>query len=167
MPGPGRPKKLRNDPSIRPVDGVAPFFAVRNRDPERKYVFVPKSATEHGVDHYHYLGYEVETYREGGPFLAMGPKNKDKLNGLEIESRGQILMSISKEDADRIDQFGADGTSGQNAADEQQKRMLNAPGRMVDLMRGIDYRANNGDKAMYLEAEKGSFMSSVSGDDHG
>jgi hypothetical protein len=46
----GRPKK-RIDPPSRPVDGVAPYFAVRDQDKSRKYVFVPKSATEYGVEH--------------------------------------------------------------------------------------------------------------------
>ena len=154
-------KKTRIDPPTRPVDGVAPFFAVRNQDPSRKYVFVPKSATEHGVDHYTYLGYEVETYQESGPFLAMGKK---PAVGTEIESRGQILMSIPLERWEQLQEYGADGTSGQNAADEQQKRMLNSGKAVTDTMRGLDFRTRSGARGIYLNAEEGSFMAPVMGD---
>ncbi len=157
----GRPKKKRIDPPIRPVDGVAPYFAVRDQDKSRKYVFVPKSATEHGVDHYTYLGYEVETFREDGPHLAMGRKGAP---GTEIESRGQVLMSIALEDWERLQEYGADGSSGQHAADLQQARMLNSKKAITDLTRGLDFRGSSG-PAFYLQAEQGSMQTSVGDSD--
>lgn len=153
------PKRI--DPPIRPVDGAAPYFAVRNKDPNRKYVFVPKSATEYGVDHYNYLGYVVETYQKDGPYLAMGKKKAD---GTEIEARGQVLMSVELERWEQIQEYGEDGISGQRAADEQQKRMLNSGKAVNDLMRGIRYRSG-GDSFLQLEAERGSFISPVGDSD--
>ncbi len=161
----------RLDPAPRPIDGGIPYFNVVNKDPDREYVWVYKAAQEFGIEHYQYQGYEIERYTDGdGPRPAMVPIDREtglptKTNGTVIESRGNVLMSISKAQHEEIYQNGPDGVSGQKAADMQQKRMLDPSKQMKDAFRGINPRSRNEGNKLDLEFDKDSLASIPVGED--
>ena len=163
----------RLDPAPRPIDGQLPYFNVQNKDPDREYVWVYKAASDFVIEHYAYQGYVMEQHREGGPCPAMSLSIDDKTgkpidrNGMVIESRGNVLMSVSKERHQEIYLHGSDGVSGQLAADAQAKRMLDPSKHERDSMRGINPRTKNGDVAFYAESDKGSIASIPVGDEDG
>ena len=149
----------RLDPAPRPIDGALPYFNVLNKDPSREYVWVYKAATDYGPEHYSYLGYELERYSDNGPRPAMASVDMEtgltlKPSGTVIESRGNVLMSVSKARFNDILDNGSDGVSGQNAANRQEKAMLNHAKHVKDSMRGINPRAAQG---VSVESDKGSF----------
>jgi len=155
----------RLDPAPRPIDGAIPYFNVKNKDPDRFYIWVNKAAQDFGLEHYLYLGYEIERYREGGPCPAM--RVLDTENGAVIESRGNVLVSISKEAHDEITQNGTDGVSGQKAADDMERRLLDRRKHEKDSMRGINPRLRNGEDAFSVEFEKGAYASIPVGEQDG
>lgn len=160
-------KSVRIDPPQRPIDGAIPFFNVVGKDPGREYVWVYKAAgTDFSVEHYEYLGWEVECYRAGGPRPAVvSVKKLEERNGQPIESRGNVLMSIPKERHREIVENGDDGVSGQKAADIQESRLLDRSKQMKDTMRGIHPRLR--DAGFDVEIDKGSAMAELptSGED--
>lgn len=159
----------RLDPAPRPIDGALPFFKVINKSPDREYVWVYKAAgTDYGIEHYSYLGYVLEKYSDTGPRPAMMAVDPDtglprKPDGTVIESRGNVLMSIGKEQHQQIVQFGADGISGQHAADLQQRRMLDPAKTEKDSMRGINPRNRSGDEIVSVESDRGAIAAIPTG----
>ncbi len=154
-------KAQRLDPAPRPIDGALPFFNVLHKDPKREYVWVYKAATDYGIEHYSYLGYSLERYSDTGPrpaMMAVDPETGEprKPDGTVIESRGNVLMSVSKEKHEYIYQNGSDGVSGQRAADVQAKRMLDHTKHERDSMRGINPRNRNGDAVFSVETDPGA-----------
>lgn len=154
-------KAVRIDPPQRPIDGAIPYFDVVGKDPTREYVWVYKAAgSEFGVEHYEYLGWEIENYREGGPRPRMVlAKKLATLNGQVIESRGNVLMSIDKERHQEIVETGDDGVSGQQRADEMERRLLDRTKHMKDAMRGINPRLR--DAGFSVEFDKNSTMADL------
>lgn len=149
-------KAVRIDPPQRPLDGGIPYFNVKDKDPEREYVWVYKAAgADFNVEHYEYMGWEIETYRAGGPRPAIMLSGKaEKLNGQVIESRGNVLMSIAKTRHEEIVEQGDDGVSGQKMADVMERRLLDRTKHMKDAMRGINPRLR--DAGFDVEFDKGS-----------
>ena len=149
-------KAVRIDPENRPLDGAIPFFDVAGKDPTREYLWVYKAAgLDFNVEHYEGMGWDVESYRTGGPRLRMMSVAKlEKLNGQVIESRGNVLMSISKERHQEIVANGDDGVSGQKRADDMERRLLDRTKHMKDAMRGINPRLR--DAGFEVEFDKGS-----------
>lgn len=149
-------KAVRIDPPQRPLDGGIPYFNVKDKDPDREYVWVYKAAgADFNVEHYEYMGWEVECYREGGPRPAIMLAGKaQKLNGQVIESRGNVLMSIAKTRHEEIVENGDDGVSGQKMADVMERRLLDRTKHMKDAMRGINPRLR--DAGFDVEFDKGS-----------
>lgn len=172
-----RPKKntaSRLDPAPRPIDGGIPYFNVVNKDPSREYVWVYKAASEYGVEHYSYQGYRLERYTDAeGPRPAMVQIDLEtgepkKPNGQVIESRGNVLMSIAKEQWNEIYQNGSDGVSGQKAADLQQRRMLDPNKQIKDAFRGINARSRDGEgNKIGLKFDEGALASIPTGDEDG
>lgn len=154
-------KTVRIDPPQRPIDGAIPYFDVVNKDPSREYVWVYKAAgSEFGVEHYEYLGWELESYSDGGPRPRMVlAKKLVELNGKVIESRGNVLMSIPKERHQEIVEHGDDGVSGQKRADEMEQRLLDRTKHMKDAMRGINPRLR--DAGFAVEFDKGSSLADL------
>lgn len=154
-------KSVRIDPPQRPIDGGIPYFNVKDKDPSREYVWVYKaSGADFNVEHYEYMGWEIESYRAGGPRPAIMLAGKvDKLNGQVIESRGNVLMSISKERHQEIVAQGDDGNSGQERADAMDSRLLDRSKQMKDTMRGIHPRLR--DAGFGVEIDKGSAMAEL------
>lgn len=130
---PRRASTRRKDPQSRDARGLV-FGGLLNADPNRKYVRVPKSG-RFGVDYYEFLGYEVETVREGGPKLAGIRTAQD---GQPIGYLDTVLMSISLEAWEDLEQHGRDGSGGQARADLIEDRILDK-GRLAfdDPSRGI------------------------------
>ena len=150
----------RIDPKPRPIDGGIPFFNVKDKEPGRFYIWVYKAApgADFGVEHYSYLGYELERYRDGGPSPVISLLGED-LNGKVIEMRGHVLMSCSKERHEEIEQVGIDGVSGQKVADERDDRMIDKNKYLKDAMRGINPRTRNGERGVYAEGTDGALAS--------
>lgn len=154
-------KSVRIDPPQRPLDGGIPYFNVKDKSPDREYIWVYKAAgADFNVEHYEYLGWEVECYREGGPRPAIMLAGKAaKLNGQVIESRGNVLMSISKERHQEIMELGYDSGSGQKGADAMERRLLDRTKQIKDTMRGIHPRLR--DAGFDVEIDKGSAMAEL------
>ena len=155
-------KAVRIDPPQRSLDGGIPYFNVKGKDPEREYVWVYKAAgSDFNVEHYEYLGWEVESYRTGGPRPAIMLAGKaEKLNGQVIESRGNVLMSISKVRHQEIVENGdGNGGLGQSHADKLDARLLDRNKQMKDTMRGIHPRLR--DAGFGVEIDRGSAMSEL------
>ena len=171
MPRAAKKTAKRIDPPARPIDGALPYFNVQNKDPGREYVWVYKAAQDFGVEHYLYMGWEMERYREGGPLPSIRPVKIDDngqeedLNGRVIESRGNVLMSMDKAKHAQMVEYGADGVSGQHAADERDSRLLDKTKHMKDAMRGINPRLKNGDKGFGIEATDGAIAAIPVGED--
>ena len=138
---------MRRDPPHRFNDVTASWSRLRGKDPGRFYVFVYKGSLEQGPDYYESIGYDYETWREGGvqPFGKSDP-------GSVIERRGHILMSCTLEHKQELEQHGADGISGQAHIDEIDKRMINNRGGR-DPMRGL--KGRGGDQYMTTIDETG------------
>ena len=128
-----KPVKRRVDPKPRRApDGVLPLDKLRGADPKKHYVYVSKAAREMGPDYYESIGYAVERAVEGGVRSAAG---KIVGEGAVIEVMGCVLMSISLEDREKIEQFGIDGVSGQRHIDDIEKKIVKPGG--VDGLRGM------------------------------
>jgi hypothetical protein len=114
-----RASTRRKDPQSRDARGLV-FGGLLNHDPNRKYVRVPKSG-RFGVEYYEFLGYEIETKREGGPRFA-GIKTAQ--DGEPVSYLDTVLMSMSLEQWQELDQHGHDGSRGQAYADIIEERIL-------------------------------------------
>lgn len=120
----------RVDPVSRRVDGVAGWLDLVNKDPSRHYVFAYDLDSMCGRSYLASLGYKVEKLSETGVRL----RNGDTGNvGDPITWRGNVLMSISKEERDAIDH---DGKEWANRVERQIVRREDVD----DLLRGIRYR---------------------------
>lgn len=120
-------KSKRADIPSRPTDGDLRRDRVKNKDPERDYVFVDPRLEQFGVGDYMSLGYAVEKRRAGGPRPEIEPP--DVVDGAEIRQMGTVLMSRSKAVGQR--EFKAQ----QDYADEIDKKILKPGG--VDGLRGL------------------------------
>ena len=172
MPVAKKKSPARIDPAPRPIDGALPYFNVANKEPDREYVWVYKATQDYGVDHYHGLGYRIERYRDGGPRpglvqIDIETGNPKKEDGSVIESRGNVLMSIEKARYQEIYQSGADGVSGQKAADILERRMVDYSKHEKDSMRGINNRSRDGSEKVSVEFDKGTIASIPVGDEDG
>lgn len=120
----------RVDPVPRRVDGVSGWLELDGKDPSRHYVFAYDLDQMCGRPYLASLGYQVEKYREGGVKV----KNGDTGNpGDPIMFRGHVLMSISNEQRQAIDQ---DGQAWANRVEEKIVRRHDVD----DLLRGIRHR---------------------------
>lgn len=153
---------VRKDPTPRPVNAGSPYFELTNPEPERRYVWVSKSAEEHGISYYEGLGYEPVRYRQGG---VKGRLMKALQPGDAIESRGMVLMQTTAERAQEIYEFGDDGQSGQRGADAIEKRMFQAKKAAAELNRRIEERSREGNRYFEIRAEEGSIASIPNGDE--
>lgn len=123
----------RKDPRSRDPRGVT-FGGLINEDPTRRYVRANKTG-HYNVEFYEWLGYEVETMREGGTRFA-GAKTAQP--GEAVTWMDTVLMSIDIEAWQEIVDYGADGQSGQAYADMIEDRILDKNSLGVDdPMRGI------------------------------
>jgi hypothetical protein len=127
-------KPLRKDPKPRHLDGSAVWGLLKNRDPDKHYVYVNKGDAESFAT-YDAAGYEIETLTQMGVRPAGGKTGK---LGEAIEVRGMVLMSISKDRFNEIEQFGVDGNSGQSEADRLEQMILDRRG--FDPLRGQHQR---------------------------
>ena len=127
-------KSLRSDPRPRAVDGVNTGTKLKNRDPDREYVWVYEAPNDVGVDHYLSLGYDIEKWRPEG--VQTISRSDQRHEGDLIKFRGHILMSCTKEQKEELELHGSDGVSGQAEADEIERRIVRKRG-LQDLLRGI------------------------------
>lgn len=148
----------RTDPSRRPLDGVSPHLQVNNKDPDRFYTWVYMNGT--AVSEYESMGYEEETFREGGPKLF----GKQGALGSPMIRDGNVLMSVSKERKREIELYGAYGTAespngGQVDADALEQRIVKQRGGLDPLrgMTGLRGRAS-GEPIMAVENESSGLL---------
>gem|GEM_PF-6317227 len=124
----------RRDPSPRPTTGGALWGHIQNADPTREYRWVSKF-DQNALAHYKLSGFTVERYRPDGPMPMSWLGDNHEVNEL-VEQGDMVLMSVSKERAEEIRQYGHDGEGGQAQADEEEKMLITNRGAM-DPMRGI------------------------------
>lgn len=130
--------KVRQDPKPRLVDGAKGKDRLVGADPDRKYVWANRSDAS-GEQYYEGLGYRVERRAANGgdgvrPWARVTCKP-----GEPIEMSGHVLMSIAREDADRIEREGDGDSIGQDGCDAIEKQLINRKSGMhgSDPMRGI------------------------------
>jgi hypothetical protein len=122
--------KKRKDPRARHVEGVRNRLV--NPDPNKKYVWAFKGNAEYGPEDYENMGYNQEVYRKGGVTCSM----KTSKEGQPVEWMDHILMSIDKDGADYIEDYGLNGDSGQYRADEIEDYIIDKKRGGVDRLRG-------------------------------
>lgn len=121
----------RSDPKERNLsgqgidrDGQPRWLKLLNRDPNREYAFAYKAGTDtESVSYFESLGYVIERWsaEEDGLRLAAGRTSHHK--GEPIEYRGHVLMSIEREELERIRKFGPDGNTGSQLTDIMERKV--------------------------------------------
>ena len=129
----GLPKRTAIKP--RHFDHSANWLKLKNRDPNKKYVFASQSSHDTGVDYYAELGYQVEETSEHG--VGLGATRVKRKSGADIEMRGMTLMSISCDDYEEMVEFGEDGNTGQAQADIMERKISKGFGSENNLHREI------------------------------
>ena len=120
-------KTRRSNMMPRPTDGDLQRDKLKNKDPDRDYVFVDPRLEQFGTADYQSKGYVVETRRAGGvaPVIA----NNEVAEGSEIRQMGCVLMSRPKA-------IGKKEYADQQAyADAIDERILKPGG--IDSLRGV------------------------------
>lgn len=124
----------RKDPKPRHTDGAAPWAKLKNRDERLHYTYVyAGDGVDHGPDYYRSIGYEPVEYSADGVAPVAGVTGNP---GDQIEMRGHVLMACTLERKAEIDQYGPDGVSGQELADEIEEVMIDNRGGL-DHLRGL------------------------------
>lgn len=132
-------KTERVDPPRKTAGTVLRATALDNQDPNKHYVWASLTNEIQGVpavDYYEAIGYEIEKHKPGGVVSGLGRTARERKQGQNIEQYGCVLMSCSLERKAEIDQFGANGDGGQEAASELEDKYLKKGGR--DLLRGMN-----------------------------
>ncbi len=156
-------KKIRKDPTLKPINSGSPYFDLVNQDPTKKYTWVYKAAPEMGVDYYRdAMGYEPVQFVKGGVKPRVG---KLLEHGQYIEAMGHILMCCSQERATEIQENGIDGQSGQVYADQVERKMRNSDKSIAELSKNVAFRSAQGSEYFSMEAEKGSIAMPDTGAD--
>jgi hypothetical protein len=145
----------RVDPKPRLIDNVLPWQRLKNKDERRHYVLVNERMNgEFDVSYYEALaeglglpredGYVVEVRKPGGVTLAAGVTAEE---GQPIRFRGMILMSCPKAFKKLLEDFGDDGQSGQEGANERDRLYKKNKGTYESLAdvrgRGISVHTKN------------------------
>ncbi len=129
-------KPGRSDPRRRRRDGASAKFAIKNAEPGYKYCWVYKNTEDQGVEYYESIGWDIVRATPNGVSSGAGKVVKD---GSVMEQGGYVLMSISQEDWDDLQQVGADGDTGQDLFDKIEKKIIDPRGGM-DPARGMSSR---------------------------
>lgn len=135
MPPSPRPKNIpprRDPPKRKAFFGYDPT-KLQNPDPRKRYKFVDPSARMEGVESHLSRGWEIESRHAEGPVLARG--NESKM-AEPITLEGLVLMSISREEAERIDREGQYGQGGQELLDEIDNQIANPRGGGYEGLHG-------------------------------
>jgi len=137
------PKKTRREdpPKIGAVEGICPWFQIRNPDPGKRYVWANGAAAEDigGPDYYSAIGYEPVKFSDRGPRPgAYGSKLRD---GDPVMIRGYLLMQIDAEQYAAIEERGVDGVTGKRHAREIRDKIVSKKdARGLFGMHGISSR---------------------------
>lgn len=114
------------------------MFDLEDRDPASHYVWAYKGDQASGSDYYLQLGYEPVLWSDGG----VRPRGRRGTNGTEIERMGHVLMRISLEERQRIEEEGIDGQGGLRMVRQRQERILK---QSNSLLRDMAIRGRDGD----------------------
>lgn len=132
-------KPERKDPKRRALDGGTRGNALINRDDENwRYCYVPPAS----IPYYRSLGYEVATYEGPGTCRPVTmPENTEP--GTVMTHLDQTLMRMPADNWEDLQQYGADGESGQALFDQMEAQLNNQP---IDTngLRGIRFEAEPG-----------------------
>jgi len=137
MAGGARPRVAspirRRDPNRRNTQaGVDPTKLIRT-DPLRKYKLVhPDDRSTNSVRNHEHRGWEIERGTKGGVMLERGACSKE---GEAIEMDGYVLMSIAREEFERIEREGYYGNGGQESLDDIEDQIID-PSGPIDASRG-------------------------------
>jgi len=122
-------KRTRKDPTARPGNGQAQtakgesgWFKLIDADPRMVYRWVYKVGEEtNSVPYYESIGYDV--VRRAAGEVRPAVFNRNIKVGDPWEARSHVLMSVSMERFQEIEQFGDDGNGGQANADFWENRI--------------------------------------------
>jgi len=115
----------RVDPPAQRTDLGFDQTSLVKADPNKRYKFVSDTMAESGVEAHEADGWEVERYEDGGVKLLRG---KTARPGEPVTLYGQVLMSISKAEGERIEREGYLGGLGQNYLDRVRDAMTTRNG---------------------------------------
>lgn len=136
----------RHDPSPRSLDGLTPQLALdkESKDPKRRYKLCWK-AGEGGlsIEYFEYVGWEVETYRDGGPRFLLQRKGDVKA-GHPMERMGHVLMSIPLELFEQIEEHGALGIGGLAISRQRDDMIFNGQAIDADPIGGENFPGMDG-----------------------
>lgn len=133
---------VRVDPRPRPL--VGNWTTIKNRRPDRFYIWVNKEDTTTGVDYYLSLGMvsaENETLEFvvnkkgdglGEPAIPCGARKDNE----PWEFQGCVLMSCPQVLKDYLDQYGADGNGGLASTKVLEDRIQNRSASMARSLAG-------------------------------
>lgn len=124
----------RPDPSAGDLYGPIAMTDLVNKDPNRHYVFV--SRNRQALAEYRRMGYQPEIGRGEGHVHVAGEATAENQ---EIECMDHVLMSVSKERHQSIEQEGAFGGAGQKRADAIDKLIIDKS-NVVDHFRGLNVK---------------------------
>jgi hypothetical protein len=128
-----QPPIIRPDPAPRNLDGALGWMALENEDPNRHYVWVARNKLT--LNEYRRMGYVPEVQRQGGVAVAGEESPRE---GAEVEACDHVLMSVSKDRAEDIQERGPWGATGQHLADViEQKIVDRRKGAVMDHFRGL------------------------------
>ena len=117
---------VRRDPDRRRTQAGHDPTVLENRDASKKYKWVhPDDGTAiFGIRGHEQRGWVIEMSVQGGVIPQRGACSKV---GQPVEMDGYVLMSIPKEEFERIEQEGVHGQTGQRYLDEVEE-LISAQG---------------------------------------
>lgn len=110
------PARTRKDPPRRPTDALTPYNAVKNPKEGFHYVLVSKDGRDAASpEYYEMLGWSPVIYSgEKSTCLGWGKWKENQV----VENMGQILMEMDHERWVQLEQYGMNGQTGLNQADQ-------------------------------------------------
>ena len=136
-----RPKNLppRRDP-VRGRPRLIGFDQTKliGGNPERKYKLVDKAASMNGVSQHEQRGWEIVLQAKDAPQLQVGTGARA---GEPVELDGHILMSLPKEEWQRVEEEGQYGERGQALLDEIDAQITDPHGGADTGLRSNRYAA--------------------------
>ena len=125
-----RIKPPRRDPPPRMINTSQTTNELLNRQPGVRYCFVSKPFLEQ----YENVGWKEIRYVKGG----VRPKGRLEFKeGEPVVVEGSLLMGISEEDWQQIQEYGGEGASGQDLLDRLDAQVIDQNSIVKDDLRGI------------------------------
>ena len=149
-----RPQGAARVPVKRRTNGAANIDGIVNARPDMKYVLAAAGTTGlvGGVDYYQNLGYKVVLKEKDGADMVAG--HSQRPIGAEVTNMGLVLMQIPKEDWLSIEQYGANGDTGQEYNDLIESRIRDTKHIIREVTEGARMSGADGTPYFSLTQDK-------------